>query len=121
MLRYACHYNTQHEITGVIASGNGQFIQLLAGQPQVIDALYERIQQDLRQEHLVRFADKGIAKRSCPAWSMAFAPVLAAQLAEVAGYVLPDRLSVTALGLSAPADSRRQPLQSFGLPPSTAR
>lgn len=116
LLRHARAYNTQHEITGVLAYGNGQFIQLLEGQSQVIAALYERIQQDPRHEHIIRFADKGIAQRSFPAWSMAFAPVSAAQLAEVAGYVLPDQLAGTASGLSAPDDLLLQTLKSFVFP-----
>lgn len=120
LLRHARHYNTEHEITGVLAYGNGQFIQLLEGQRPAIAALYDRIQQDPRHENIIRFADKGIAQRSFPAWSMAFAPVSAAQLAEVAGYVLPDQLSVTALELSAPDDLLVQTLTSFVIPPLPA-
>lgn len=89
LLLQARHYNAQHELTGVLAYGNGQFLQLLEGEQQAIATLYERIQRDPRHENLIRFADKAITQRSFAAWSMAFASVSAAQFAEVGSYLPP--------------------------------
>lgn len=120
LLRQARHHNTQHGLTGVLAYGNGQFMQLLEGERSVVETLYARIQRDPRHDNLVRFADKAIAQRSFPTWSMAFAPLADAQLAEVAGYVLPAQLAGSAAGLSAADEVLVQTLQSFVFPPSPA-
>lgn len=120
LLHQARHYNAQHGLTGVLAYGNGQFMQLLEGEQSAINTLYERIQRDPRHENLVRFADKAITQRSFSTWSMAFVPLADAQFAEVAGYVLPAQLAGSAAGLSAADELLMQTLHSFVFPPSPA-
>lgn len=120
LLRQARHYNAQHELTGVLAYGNGQFMQLLEGEQAAIDTLYARIQQDPRHENIVRFADKAIAERSFPTWSMAFVPLDTTQLAELENYVLPDQLAGGAVGLSGADELLVHTLHSFVFPASPA-
>jgi hypothetical protein len=114
LLQYARHYNAQHDITGILAYGNGQFMQVLEGEQSTIAALYEHIAHDPRHDNLVRFADKTIAQRSFTDWSMAFSALSEADFSTLAGYVQPTQLSVA--GASTTDDALLQMLRTFVFP-----
>lgn len=116
LLQYARHHNTQHDITGILAYGNGQFMQVLEGEQAVITALYEHIARDPRHDNLVRFADKPIAQRSFTDWSMAFAALSEADFSTLAGYVQPAQLSAEGAATSATDDALLQTLRTFVFP-----
>lgn len=116
LLQYARHYNHQHDITGVLAYGNGQFMQVLEGELASITALYERIARDPRHDNLVRFADKPIAQRSFTDWSMAYATLSTPDFNTLAGYVLPAQLSERAVARSEADDLLLQTLRAFVFP-----
>lgn len=118
LLQYARHHNAQHDITGILAYGNGQFMQVLEGEEATISALYEHIERDPRHDNLVRFADKPIAQRSFTEWSMAFATLDDADFNALAGYVQPADLSLA--GASATDDALLQTLRTFVFPPPPA-
>jgi hypothetical protein len=87
LLLQARSYNLLHDISGALVYSQGQFMQVLEGDQQALNELYERIARDPRHNQLVRYADKAITERSFEEWSMAFQPVTEAQFAGLVGYV----------------------------------
>jgi len=116
LLQYARQYNTQQDITGILAYGNGQFMQVLEGEQATIKALYERIARDPRHDNLVRFADKPIARRSFTEWSMAFAALGPAAFNTLTRYVAPAQLSLDGTAMSAADELLLQTLRTFVFP-----
>lgn len=119
LLQQARRYNAQQGITGVLAYGNGQFMQVLEGEQASIAALYERIALDRRHDNVVRFADKPIDQRSFQAWSMAFVALNESEFETLAGYVPPTQLLVGKAAASAADELLLQTLQSFVFPSLT--
>jgi len=64
--------NLRRGLTGVLFAGSAHFLQLIEGEEDAVCALYERLQQDPRHTHLLKVADKSIAERAFPTWTMAF-------------------------------------------------
>lgn len=87
--------NERRHVTGVLVYGDGQFMQVLEGEEKIVRDLYARIAQDKRHHNIFKLADKAIATRTFPDWSMAFHAVSPAEFARVAavrGYRAPGEL-----------------------------
>ena len=67
----ALSYNKSHNITGILYFCNGRFLQFIEGEREEVEALYKRIEIDLRHHYLVRVYDKAIQERSFGDWEMA--------------------------------------------------
>ena len=115
VLRQARRNNEQRGITGALAYGAGQFMQIMEGEKAALDAVYETVSQDPRHTGLVKLADKEIRARSFSDWSMAFQTLLPQQFDELAGYTQPDALDEQAHNLSAADDLLFQMMRTFGL------
>ncbi len=72
ILEVAQETNRDLDITGILYFGNGYFIQCLEGQPEAVEALYERISTDLRHENVVVLDKIEIQERSFEEWRMGF-------------------------------------------------
>lgn len=96
LLLQARSHNQLHDISGALVYSNGQFMQVIEGEEEVLAALYERLLRDPRHTQLVKYADKAIAERSFSEWSMAFQPVSEAQFAGLLGYVPARHFASTA-------------------------
>lgn len=111
--------NERRGITGLLLYGPRLYVQLLEGEYDTIQALYQRILADPRHHGLVKLADKAIAARSCPDWAMSGQPLLA-PAAQLAGYrpldtlVVPSPTQAGALVL----ESARQQLLAHLHPPT---
>lgn len=114
ILRQARLNNEQHAITGALAYGNGQFMQIIEGEKDALSALYQIVANDDRHHDLVKFADKEIAQRSFPDWSMAFQTLSPQQFQQLAGYSTPEALDVQAQNLGAADYLLFQMLSAFG-------
>lgn len=102
LLRRARQQNEQYGITGLLLYHQGRIMQLIEGAPETVDRLYQNILRDPRHTGAIRLADKEVASRSFPSWSMAFQPVgESAELTDMAGYQSPEQLALPATGLSA--------------------
>lgn len=65
--------NTSIGISGLLLyDGQGTFIQLLEGEPQHIDRLFNTICQDPRHTHIHTLSRKTITQRSFSDWRMGF-------------------------------------------------
>lgn len=84
--------NAKHGITGILFYSHGNIAQLFEGEPEIADALFERIVRDGRHSHVTKLIDKPIAARSFSEWSMAFHPIEPLGFAALRGFFLPQHV-----------------------------
>ena len=64
--------NLKLEITGALIFENNQFGQLIEGPEDVIESLWEKIQQDNRHKNIRLIERKSIGSRNFQKWTMVF-------------------------------------------------
>lgn len=64
--------NKAHDITGVLVYCNKHFFQIIEGEKESIQELYESISVDSRHDNIVKLQENEISKRHFESWSMAF-------------------------------------------------
>src|ERR1700675_3029410 len=62
--------NAKQEITGMLLYINGSFLQVLEGQPEMVDAVFNRILIDKRNAQVRPIARESISERSFEGWTM---------------------------------------------------
>jgi hypothetical protein len=77
--------NSQLDITGILLHTEGSYFQVLEGDAEVIDSLYEKIARDKRHTNVVLIVREPIASRSFADWSMGFASVTSKDVAGIIG------------------------------------
>lgn len=97
-------YNEQAGITGALAYGDKQFMQVIEGEETAVTELYGRIARDPRHQSVFKLADKAIAERSFESWSMAFREATPGEFADLTGYASPAEWQRIDFG-SASADA----------------
>ncbi|MFD2726853.1 BLUF domain-containing protein [Hyunsoonleella rubra] len=55
--------NQKNEITGVLIYNNGNFLQVLEGHPERVDATYSRIELDYRHQNIFKVININIEQR----------------------------------------------------------
>jgi hypothetical protein len=83
LLEWSRTYNAQHDITGLLLYSHGRFVQVIEGAEAEIYALYDRIQQDTRHQHVVTISEGPGPCRWFADWRMAFGYVEPVTLAEL--------------------------------------
>lgn len=66
----ATNKNRQNDITGVLFYAQGNFLQLLEGAPDAVDALFEVIKKDGRHHYVTLLERTPINERHFPDWGM---------------------------------------------------
>ncbi|MBF9224113.1 BLUF domain-containing protein [Hymenobacter ruricola] len=82
-------HNHSQAITGLLFYDGGKFLQVLEGEPAVVDGLYAHIAHDPRHTGLTTVLDAPVPARNFPEWSMGFGQVDSAALARLLGYLDP--------------------------------
>jgi len=85
LLTVARARNLERGVSGVLLHIDGNFFQVLEGQAEVVDALYERIARDPRHARVTLIVRERIARRAFADWSMGFAEIASAQLSDTLG------------------------------------
>ena len=85
LLESARENNAKLGLTGMLLYAEGSFFQVLEGQPDVIDALYAKIERDPRHDQVTLIIREPIPKRHFDAWSMGFYKVSREELAGMSG------------------------------------
>src|SRR5580704_9382026 len=85
LLQQARATNEGLGLTGMLLHSDGNFFQVLEGEPTVVDRLYQKIILDKRHSRFTVIIREPIARRSFPSWSMGFSSVSTEELATVAG------------------------------------
>lgn len=62
--------NARQEFTGMLLYISGSFLQVLEGQPEMIDTVYSRILRDKRHTQLTLIARESILERAFEGWTM---------------------------------------------------
>lgn len=78
--------NERLGVTGILLYKDGDFMQVLEGEEQVVTALYERIAADPRHNSLTRLIQATHSQRQFPAWSMGFHDLSDPALHALPGY-----------------------------------
>ncbi|OOQ59354.1 BLUF domain-containing protein [Mucilaginibacter pedocola] len=64
--------NKLHNITGVLLYCEGSFIQVLEGDDDEVDTIFEKIERDNRHKNVIVMMNEPIEKRNFPNWAMGF-------------------------------------------------
>ncbi|MGI4829464.1 MAG: BLUF domain-containing protein [Janthinobacterium lividum] len=64
--------NRHRCVTGILLHIEGTFFQVIEGEPEVVQALFERIRQDPRHSHVTTIIQEPIAKRAFGEWTMGY-------------------------------------------------
>ncbi len=64
--------NLRSGVSGVLLYGDWNFLQVLEGEEDAVDATYARIMKDPRHQRLMCFYEGAIKQRGFPGWEMGF-------------------------------------------------
>jgi hypothetical protein len=85
LLRQARLANAGHEITGMLLYIGGSFLQVLEGQPGIVDAVFAAIQRDERHTQVALIARDTILERAYEGWTMNHATLDPVEAGELIG------------------------------------
>lgn len=63
LFSFVLKHNPPKDITGILLSSDSFFLQVLEGEKQVIQLLFESIQRDQRHKDILTVLDQGVEKR----------------------------------------------------------
>ena len=86
ILNTARAHNSANDITGMLLFRDGFFIQALEGREHAIDALFDRIKQDMRHCTVLQLYKQPIAERRFSQWAMGFESPGISELKQVEGF-----------------------------------
>jgi len=75
ILNKAREFNAKHQITGCLLYHEHEFLQILEGEKETIQALYQKIKTDNRHTDLIILSENKCSQRLCSDWSMAYFPL----------------------------------------------
>ena len=88
LLKVCRSNNEKIGITGMMVYAGGKFLQILEGEPEVINTLMEKLEKDQRHANIVVMNSDLLAHRHFDQWSMGFKVASAQSVAnELAGYI----------------------------------
>ena len=96
VLKQSRHNNDKTGITGVMLYVRGNVIQVLEGEKEALDMLYQRIERDPRHTNVSPVLNRPITQRLFAAWSMGYETISARQLEEIKAIVDLDNNDGTA-------------------------
>ena len=73
LLSLARTNNARLEVTGMLVYHDGSFLQVIEGEPAVLDVLFERIGRDKRHHRVLPLLKREIEERHFAEWQMGFA------------------------------------------------
>lgn len=86
--------NSKLNVTGILLYSKGNILQVLEGDKQVINDLYDKIANDGRHINVIRLATSEFPERSFAEWTMGFDSISPADWNMYEGYfsLQPDKL-----------------------------
>lgn len=78
--------NKTKDVTGMLLSFDGKFLQLLEGPENDVKRIYSNICKDARHKNIIMLKDGHIDTRLFPGWSMSFRPVTKQEIADEPAY-----------------------------------
>lgn len=83
ILEHSRRNNAELGITGVFLYVRGSIIQVLEGEQQVVEALFQRIEADPRHQQVERILTRPITQRLFAKWNMGYETINHSQLEEI--------------------------------------
>jgi Sensors of blue-light using FAD len=77
--------NEKVEITGILLYRDRSFFQVLEGDKEIVEALYEKICLDKRHDRIRKILIEPIEQKSFSAWTMGYPKITSKELAEIPG------------------------------------
>jgi hypothetical protein len=78
--------NLQRDITGMLLYIDGKFIQVLEGDKDEVNALFDIIRTDKRHKKLSVLIEGNSEKRNFPDWHMSFKSLTSKEFKKISGY-----------------------------------
>lgn len=72
ILHESREFNKQHEITGCLLFFNNEFVQILEGEKEIVNILFEKINKDPRHNYVMLLNEEETEERIFENWNMAF-------------------------------------------------
>ncbi|RYC66615.1 BLUF domain-containing protein [Spirosoma sordidisoli] len=82
--------NANAGISGILLYVRGSIIQVLEGEAQAVETLFERIQADRRHTDITRVMNRPIDQRFFPDWAMGYETITSRQMEDIKGMVVLD-------------------------------
>lgn len=70
LLKHARLANAKHELTGMLLYIGGSFLQVLEGQPDMVETVFSAIREDRRHTQLTLITKETILERAYEGWTM---------------------------------------------------
>ncbi|MGY8871574.1 MAG: BLUF domain-containing protein [Pseudomonadales bacterium] len=77
--------NKKQGITGILLYIEGSFFQVLEGEENSIEELYNKVFEDERHKKVTRIIGEGIAERKFTDWSMGYASISRGEVEKIDG------------------------------------
>lgn len=77
--------NAALSLTGMLLHTDNNFFQILEGEPEIVDEIFQKISEDERHTKVVSIIREPISKRAFGEWTMGFAPITSTELGEMSG------------------------------------
>ncbi|RZT95973.1 FAD-dependent sensor of blue light [Ancylomarina subtilis] len=78
--------NQERGVTGLLLYKDEAFIQLIEGNKETIDQLFNIISKDSRHSNILKLLEEPIRKRAFPDWSMGFRTINNDQINQIPGF-----------------------------------
>jgi len=72
ILRVSRDNNVSKDVTGLLLYKGGNFMQVLEGPDDIVEALFDKVKEDPRHKDVTVISREQISARQFPAWEMAF-------------------------------------------------
>lgn len=105
--------NEKANVTGMLVFAEGDFLQVLEGDPKTIAALYERIEDDERHQNCRIFDRSEVSERIFSEWNMGFRQLSKQELTNTPGFVDFFHPEMTPKALQSPTSSAQFLLLGF--------
>ncbi len=78
--------NSRQDITGLLLYKEGNFMQVLEGDEELVQGLHAKISRDPRHNGLLTLLQGAVAEREFPDWSMGFRDLDSPEIRALPGY-----------------------------------
>lgn len=91
ILKIARRRNADNNVTGVLLYSDGTFIQVLEGEPDRIDDIFDSIANDKRHKNIIKLIDGKLDAKHFPDWNMGFSAIDKDKAREITGFLSSTR------------------------------
>lgn len=85
LLEKCCLNNAILKITGILLYKDGSFFQILEGDKEVVETLFEKISKDKRHNQIIKVIMEPIEECSFAEWTMGYPKLTDKELAKIPG------------------------------------